>query len=377
MGKKIKKGKNQQSKKDKENEVIPAALQFKKVSVQKSIHSTTLNFCFLSKTNNYIITCSSSYLSLLDINNFNVLSKYKMYEPILFLIELTNNRILLCNAKLIYIFEVQNNTTLNLLYFYEEKNYEKMGVIGCFELDKENILIITPTLFKYYKQQQIKNEVLKLYDTFDIGNIIELKYEDYGTQFKSSFLINNNNFIVLLTHQEMYIINHINKSLVKKIEIELPRSLLKYLNLEKNSTLIYHKKRLILFNNEHFEIVNQFSLNNDKDEITCVEKIKKDKCLVFGTNNGKIYVYNYYSTEIIKEINFEEKIFNIFWIKEINDYIIVNNLPKGEIAFTNYDSGKLIGKISLKNSLNYRKGVFVEETKKLLLGCANNFAFLE
>ena len=83
-----------------------------------------------------------------------------MYEPILFLIELTNNRILLCNAKLIYIFEVQNNTVLNSLYFYEEKNYEKMGVIGCFELDKENILIITPTLFKYYKQQQTKNEVL-------------------------------------------------------------------------------------------------------------------------------------------------------------------------------------------------------------------------
>ena len=152
--------KNKQTKKQKENEVIPAALPFKKVTVQKSIHSTTLNFCFLSKTNNYIITCSSSYLSLLDINNFNVLSKYKMYEPILFLIELTNNRILLCNAKLIYIFEVQNNTVLNSLYFYEEKNYEKMGVIGCFELDKENILIITPTLFKYYKQQQTKNEVL-------------------------------------------------------------------------------------------------------------------------------------------------------------------------------------------------------------------------
>ena len=175
----------------------------------------------------------------------------------------------------------------------------------------------------------------------------------------------------------MYIINHINKSLVKKIEIETARSLLKYLILDNNFTLIYHKKKLILFNNNYLEIVNQFSLNNDKDEITCVEKIKKDKCLVFGINNGKIYVYNYYSSEIIKEINFEEKIFNIFWIKEINDNIIVNNLPKGEIGFTNYNSGKLIGKLNLKNSLNYRKGVFIEETKKLLLGCANNFAILE
>ena len=372
MAKKAKKSKK--SRNQSENQNLPISLPFNKISVIKSIHDTTLNFCFLSKTNNYIITCSASYLSLLDKNNFNVLSKSKMYDPMLFLIELSNNRILATNAKLIYIFEVQNNNKLNLLYFYEEKNFEKMGIIGCSEINNGNILLISPSSIKYYKQS--KNKILELYDTFELEKIIEIHYEDYGTQFKSALILDKNN-IILFTHQEMFIINYEKKNLVKKISVGETRVLLKYLKLDNDYTLIYHKRKLMLFRDKYLEIINYYLLNKEKEEITCIEKINKNKCIAYGTNLGKIYVFNYSLNEIIKEISFEGKIFNITFIKELEDNIIVNNLPKSEIGFFNYDSGQLLGKLNLKNSNNYRKGIYFKDSKKLLLGCANNFAILE
>ena len=372
MAKKAKKSKK--SRNQSENQNLPISLPFNKISVIKSIHDKTLNFCFLSKTNNYIITCSASYLSLLDNNNFNVLSKSKMYDPMLFLIELSNNRILAANASLIYIFEVQNNNKLNLLFFYEEKNFEKMGIIGCSELNNQNILLISPSSIKYYKQS--KNKILELYDTFELEKIIEIHYEDYGTQFKSALILDKNN-IILFTHQEMFIINYEKKNLVKKISVGETRVLLKYLKLENDYTLIYHKTKLMLFRDKYLEIINYYLLNKEKEEITCIEKINKNKCIAYGTNLGKIYIFNYSLNEIIKEISFEGKIFNITLIKELEDNIIVNNLPKSEIGFFNYDSGQLLGKLNLKNSNNYRKGIYIKDSKKLLLGCANNFAFLE
>ena len=376
MVKKTKRAKKSQTKTEKENnQNIAISLPFNKISTIKSIHDKTLNYLLLSKTNKYIIVCSASYLSLLDKNNFNVLSKYKMYDPILFLIELNNNRIILSNAKMIFVFEVDNNK-LNLLFHYEETNFEKMGIIGLSKINDDNILMISPREFKYYKQD--KKNILELYETFNIGNLIELKYEDYGTQFKSAFLFNNNNdFIALLTRQEMFIINQVKKTLVKKINLENTSVLFKYLNLEKEVTLIYHKKKLILFNNKYLEIINQSNLSNKDEEITCIEKLKKEKCLIYGTNIGKIYIYNYQTTEVIKEIKFECQAFNITWIKEIDNNIIINNLPKSEIGFSNYDTGDLIGKLNLKNSSNFRKGIYIEESKKLFLGCANYFALLE
>ena len=359
-----------------QNQNLPVTLPFKKITTSKSIHDTTINHCFLSKTNNYIILNSASYLSILDPINFKVLSKTVMDSQILFIIELSNNRILLSNAYTIFIYEVINNNKLNLLYYYEEKDWNKWGILGCTEIKNENILIIFHIYFKYYKQS--KENVLELYDTFNLGKILTLKYEGYGTQFKSAFIINNNNeFLILLTCLEIYIINHNKKTLVKKLEIEKTKVHLKYLNLDSTYTLVYHKKKLILFNNKYLEIDTQLELSKENEEITCIKKLKKDKIIVYGTNMGKIYIFNYITSEIIKEINFESQIFNVVWIKELNDNIIVNNLPKSEIGFINYENGDLLGKLSLKNSLNYRRGVYIEKTKKLFLCCANNSAVLE
>ena len=359
-----------------QNQNLPVTLPFKKITTSKSIHDTTINHCFLSKTNNYIILNSASYLSILDPINFKVLSKAVMDSQILFIIELSNNRILLSNAYTIFIYEVINNTKLNLLYYYEEKDWNKWGILGCTEINNENILIISPIYFKYYKQS--KENVLELYDTFNLGKILTLKYEGYGTQFKSAFIVNNNNeFLILLTCLEIYIINHNKKTLVKKLEIEKTKVHLKYLNLDSTYTLVYHKKKLMLFNNKYLEIDTQLELSKENEEITCIKKLKKDKIIVYGTNMGKIYIFNYITSEIIKEINFESQIFNVVWIKELNDNTIVNNLPKSEIGFINYENGDLLGKLSLKNSLNYRRGVYIEKTKKLFLCCANNSAVLE
>ena len=142
MVKKTKRSGKAHAKTEKENNKnIPISLPFNKISTMKSIHDKALNFLMLSKTNKYIIVCSASYLSLLDKNNFSVLSKYKMYDPMLFLIELNNNRIILSNAKLLFVFEVDNNNKLNLLFNYEEKNFEKMGIIGLSQINDDNILI--------------------------------------------------------------------------------------------------------------------------------------------------------------------------------------------------------------------------------------------
>lgn len=376
MAKKSKNKKISKSKKQNGNQSLPVTLPFKKITTSKSIHDKTINHCFLSKTNNYIILDSVSYFSILDPINFKVLSKAVIDSKILFIIELSNNRILLANVRMIFIYEVIDNSKLNLLYHYEDKSYDKIGIIGCSEIEDENIIMISPYEFKYYKQT--KKNILELYDTFDLEKLVTLQYEDYGTQFKSAFIINNNNdFLVLLTHMEIYIFNHNKKSLVKKIEIEKTRVLLKYLNLDNDYTLIYHQKKLILFNNKYLEIDTKYELAKENEEITCVEILKKNNIFAYGTNMGKIYIFNYITSEIIKEINFENQIFNVVWIKELNDNIIVNNLPKSEICFTNYENGDLLGKLSLKNSLNYRKGVYNEKMKKLLLCCANNFAILE
>ena len=376
MAKKSKNKKISKSKNQNEIQSLPVTLPFKKITTSKSIHDKTINHCFLSKTNNYIILNSVSYFSILDPKNFKVLSKSDIDSQILFIIELSNNRILLANARMIFIFEVTDNTKLNLLYHYEDKSYDSIGIIGCSEIKDENIIMISPYQFKFYKQT--KENILELYDTFDLEKLVTLKYEDYGTQFKSAFIINNNNdLVILLTHFEIYIFNYFKKTLVKKIEIEKTRVLLKYLNLDKDYTLIYHKKKLMLFNNKYLEIDTKYGLTKENEEIMCIEKLKKNKTIAYGTNLGKIYIFNYIEAEIIKEINFESQIFNLVWIKELNDNIIVNNLPKSEIGFTNYESGDLLGKLSLKNSSNYRKGIYIEKTKKLLLCCANNFAILE
>ena len=376
MTKKSKKKNNSKSNNKNEIQTLPVILPFKKISTIKSIHDKTINFCFLSKTNNYIILNSTTCFSILDPNNFQVLSKNIMDSQILYVIELTNNRILLLSAKMMFVYEVIENKKLNLLYYYEEKNYEKMGVIGCAEVNDGKILIISPGEFKYYNQTE-KN-ILELYDTFDIGGLIELKYEDYGTQFKSAFIVNkNNDFLVLGTRNEIYIINHNKKTLTKKIEIEGSQVLLKYLNLENDYTLIYHKKKLLLFNNKFLEIVTKYQLNEENEEVTCVEKLKKNNTIAYGTNTGKIFIINCITFETIKEINFEGQIFNVVWIKELSDNIIVNNLPKSEIGFTNYENGDLLGKLGLKNCHNYRKGIYIEKNRKLLLCCANNFAILE
>ena len=143
MAKKSKNKKISKSKKQNGNQSLPVTLPFKKITTSKSIHDKTINHCFLSKTNNYIILDSVSYFSILDPINFKVLSKAVIDSKILFIIELSNNRILLANARMIFIYEVIDNSKLNLLYHYEDKSYDKIGIIGCSEIEDENIIMIS------------------------------------------------------------------------------------------------------------------------------------------------------------------------------------------------------------------------------------------
>ena len=370
----VDKNKKKKNEKDKDKNENPIFLPYNKITSIKSSHQQTLNFCFISKTNNYIITCSSTCILLLDKNTFKELTKYNMTRVPQNLIELSDNRILCVNRVEIFIFEVNNNK-LNLLYYYEEQNYEEMGLIGAGEIKNGNILVIIPTCIKYYKKS--KDKILELYDLFKFEDIFEILYCDYGTQFKNAFIINNNNdYIALLTSQELNIINHQKKNLVKKINIENTRVLLKYLNLTNENTLIYHTKKMLLFNNKNLEVINNFLLDKEK-EITYIEKLKTNNLLAYGTNVGKIFIYDYLQAKNIREISFDNQIFKIFWIKELDNNLIVNYLPKSKISFTDYTTGIKYGELNLINSLNYRRGVYLDESKKLLLGCAKSFVLIE
>ena len=370
--------KNSNNENKNQNNSIPVIFPYNKVTTIKSHHEQTLNCCFLSSTKKYIITCSASYLSLLDSKDFKILSKYKMYKPADYLLELKNNNIFIKNKTETFLFEVKNNFGLNLLYYYiEVKDFEEMGVIGCGQISNGNILAIIPYSIKYYRQT--KEKPLELYDTFKFNKIIKILIFDYGTQFKSSFIFpNNNDFICLLTYQELYIINHQKKNLVKKIDIKNNHFfLLKHINLGKDYTLIYHQKKILMFNNNNYKILSNYVLNDEKENITCIEILNKNNLLACGTNKGKIYILNYIQMKKIREISFNNQIFNIFWIKELNDNLIVNNIPKSKISFSNYNSGEFICELDLTNSSNYRRGIYLKDTNKLLLGCAKSFAVIE
>lgn len=362
--------------KDKEIDKIPVVSSYSKITTINSIHKDTLNFCFLSKTKKYILTCSSSYLLLLDSNNFKELSKYKMTKPPNYLVELSNNRILCANSTETFLFDVDINSQLILVFYYLENDFSSMGIIGVGEINNENIIVIIPGAIRYYKQSKEKN--LELYDKFKFEDIIEMQYYDYGTQFKNAFIVqSNNDYIVLLTSEEIYIINHQIKILVKTITIEKSRVLLKYLNLTNEYTMIYHSQKLLLFSNKNLEIINNYLLSNKKEEIVCIQKLFDNNLLAFGTNLGKIYIYNFLETTIIREILFNDQIFKIYWIRELKNSLIVNNIPSNKISITNYNTGNNICELTLKKSSNYRRGVYIKETNKLLLGCANCFAILE
>ena len=369
------KNKKSKNEKDKDKEKNPIILTYNKITPIKSSHQQTLNFCFLSKTKNYIITCSSTCLLLLDPKTFIELSKCNMTRVPHYLIELSdNNKIICINPVETFIFEINNNFKLNLIFYYEERNVEEMGPIGFSEIKNGNFLFVFPTCIKYYKKS--KDKYLELYDKYMFENFVEILYCDYGTQFKKSFFVeNNNDYLVLFTSEELYIINHQKKNLFKKINIEQNRVLLKYLNLSNECTLIYHTTKMLLFSNKNLEIINNYMLKNE--EITCIEKLKNINLLAYATNLGKIYIYDYLKVENIRTISFDNQIFKIFWIKELNNNLIVNNGPKSKICFTDYITGNAYGELNLVKSLNYRRGIYLEESNKLLLGCAKSFVLIE
>ena len=105
MAKTSKKKKASKSKNQNEIQSLPVTLPFTEITTTKSIHDKTINYCFLSKTDNYIILSSATYFSILDPNNFQILSKSVMDSQILFIVELSNNRILLLSARMIFIYE--------------------------------------------------------------------------------------------------------------------------------------------------------------------------------------------------------------------------------------------------------------------------------
>ena len=140
-------------------------------------------------------------------------------------------------------------------------------------------------------------------------------------------------------------------------------------------SLIYHTTKMLLFSNKNLEIINNYMLKNE--EITCIEKLKNINLLAYGINLGKIYIYNYLKVENIRTISFDNQIFKIFWIKELNNNLIVNNGPKSKICFTDYITGNAYGELNLVKSLNYRRGIYLEESNKLLLGCAKSFVLID
>lgn len=227
---------------------------------------------------------------------------------------------------------------------------------------------------KYFKRE--KENKIKLNDELNLGDFVDLKYGDYSaTQFKSGFV--NEDKIYMLDYQEIYIFDSKKKNLIKTLTISDREILLKYIKLSNNFILIYHKQKLVLLDNKNLEIVNEFYINNEEEEeITCCETIEKKSLIIYGTNMGKIYIYDYKEMNVKKEICLNTKKFGVYLIKELDNNLIVCNYPQSKIAFVDYISGNIQAELDLKNSSFYRKGIYLEAEGKILLGCAKNFAII-
>jgi len=376
MVKKAKKAENKKSpqkevdNKKNESQKIPVVFPYKEINVIKSPHQKSLNYCFLSSTKKYIISCDPSFLLFLDPKDFKILSKQQYSPSIISLMELCDHKLLILDFYQFYIYEITDKYLLKIIFHYKNDHLS----LGCDENKDGNIFIIYSDCVKYFKRE--KENKIKLYDELLLGNFVNLRYGDYSaTQFKSGFVIEDK--IFFLDYHEIYIFDIKKKHLIQTLTVSDREILLKYIKLTNNFTLIYHKQKLVLLDNKNSEIVNQFYINNnEEEEITCCEAIENKNLIIYGTNMGKIYVYDYKIMNIIKEICLNTKKFGVYLIKELDNNLIVCNYPQSKIAFVDYTSGNIQAELNLKNSSYYRKGIYLEKEGKLLLGCAKNFAII-
>ena len=373
MVKKVKNKKTSEKETDnKKNESlkIPVVFPYKEIKIIKSPHQKSLNNCFLSSTKKYIITYDQSLLLFMNPKDFKILSKYPYSPSIISLIELSDNKLLILDFYQFYIYEITDKYELKIFFHYKNDHL----AIGCNENIDGTIFIIYSDCVKYFKRE--KENKIKLNDELNLGDFVDLKYGDYSaTQFKSGFV--NEDKIYMLDYQEIYIFDSKKKNLIKTLTISDREILLKYIKLSNNFFLIYHKQKLVLLDNKNLEIVNQFYINkNEEEEITCCETIEKKSLIIYGTNMGKIYIYDYKEMNVKKEICLNTKKFGVYLIKELDNNLIVCNYPQSKIAFVDYISGNIQAELDLKNSSFYRKGIYLEAEGKILLGCAKNFAII-
>jgi WD40 repeat protein len=381
MAKKTRKNKNKNknkkspvvknNKNDNKDEKMPVVFPFKDIKTIKSFHEKPLNACFLSSTQKYIITIDPSFLIFLDPINFKILSKYGMPKTINFLVELSDKKLLVVDFYKIFVYEVLDNCLLKIIYSKKNKNL----AIGCGENKDGTISVIYSDCVHFFKRE-IGNKI-KYYDELAFGRFVPINYEgEYQivTQFKNGFVFDDK--VAVLTYQEIYIFDCIKKNLLKKLEISKENILLKFIKLSNLLTLIYYKKKLVLLDTKNVELINQFCINNKDEEITSIEKIESKNVIIFGTNMGKVKVYDYKRMNIIKEISLNPKKFNVSLIKELENNLIVCNSPQNKIIFIDYVSGNIQAELNLKNSSYYRKGVYLQQQGKLLLCCAKNFAII-
>lgn len=373
MVKKVKNKKTSEKETDhKKNESlkIPVVFPYKEIKIIKSPHQKSLNNCFLSSTKKYIITYDQSLLLFMNPKDFKILSKYPYSPSIISLIELSDNKLLILDFYQFYIYEITDKYELKIFFHYKNDHL----AIGCNENIDGTIFIIYSDCVKYFKRE--KENKIKLNDELNLGDFVDLKYGDYSaTQFKSGFV--NEDKIYMLDYQEIYIFDSKKKNLIKTLTISDREILLKYIKLSNNFILIYHKQKLVLLDNKNLEIVNEFYINNEEEEeITCCETIEKKSLIIYGTNMGKIYIYDYKEMNVKKEICLNTKKFGVYLIKELDNNLIVCNYPQSKIAFVDYISGNIQAELDLKNSSFYRKGIYLEAEGKILLGCAKNFAII-
>jgi hypothetical protein len=285
--------------------------------------------------------------------------------------ELSDNKLLILDFYQFYIYEITDKYELKIFFHYKNDHL----ALGCDENSEGTIFIIYSDCVKYFKRE--KENKIKLYFELNLGNFVKLTYGDYSaTQFKGGFV--NEDKIFILDYQEIYIFDIIEKNLINSLIVSDREILLKYIKLSNNFTLIYHKQMLVLFDNKNIEIVNQFYINNEEEEeITCCETIEKKNLIIYGTNMGKIYIYDYKGMNVIKEICLNTKKFGVYLIKELDNNLIVCNYPQSKVAFVDYISGNIQAELNLKNSSYYRKGIYLENEGKILLGCAKNFALIK
>lgn len=342
-------------------------IKYQNITFLKNPHTTTITHFFFIQFKKYFITASKEKISLYNSTDLKLENSISLYKEPKFIIELSNGIIITASHSNIIYFNLVNNPKKNLQFNVLKEillEFEYQGINGLFEIDSKSYLICKPSYIEIYNSTDFNRN-----KKIDFNGKIPINYEEYGTEYKSSYLLNDKKTLMIFSHTEYYLFDIINEKKIlsqKLIEYKIP----KIINNDNDTIIIYSNNYFHIFNIKLLKITKSKKVDNGCNVII---KLNYKEYISIG-GNGIIEIFDLKTFSNVTKINlYKCQINSIF---EVTENKIIFNIDKNKMAMINYIIGVVIYEIYIKNSRYLRKGLLMPN-EKLLLGCANNFVLFE